>query len=324
MEVPMSELRRVPVEEEIREAMKNSKKEFTQETLDKLAALLRRLDEKCPPQPHLPLTFVRVSSTSVFDSKLGGVPYFPKDMEYPRVLEGVLAGKPLRLLAQLNFSTLPHLEGFPQKGILQFFAGCEGDDVYGVDFHDNFVQNGFRVIYHENVVEDAEKLMSGEDLPAFDSDEDYPFTGEFLLKAGEPHFAAITPSDYRFDDAVAESYNGLFGGNVVGMWANRDGRKGIRQVDESLHDAIYEVRSVVGSGIGGFPYFTQEDIRPCDEEYRACDTLLFQLDSDSSEGSDDWADGVMWGDSGVANFFISADRLAKCDFSRVLYTWDCC
>lgn len=121
----MSELRRISVEEEIREAMKNSKKEFTQETLDRLAALLRRLDEKCPPQPHLPLTFVRVSSTSVFDSKLGGVPYFPKDMEYPRVLEGALAGKPLRLLAQLNFSTLPHLEGFPQKGILQFLLGVK-------------------------------------------------------------------------------------------------------------------------------------------------------------------------------------------------------
>lgn len=45
----MSELKKIPVEEEIREAMKNSKKEFTQETLDKLTALLRRLDEKCPP-----------------------------------------------------------------------------------------------------------------------------------------------------------------------------------------------------------------------------------------------------------------------------------
>lgn len=320
----MSELKKISVEEEIKEALKKSKREFTQETLDKLTVLLKRLDEKCLPQPHLPLTFVRVSSASVFDSKLGGVPYFPKDMEYPRVLEGTLAGKPLKLLAQLNFAALPHLDGFPQKGILQFFAGCDGDDVYGIDFNDNFVQNGFRVIYHENVEEDTEKLMSGEDMPAFDDDEDYPFTGEFLLKAGEPHMSAITTDDYRFDSAVAESYNELFGGDVVGMWANKDGKKGIRQVDEPLYYAISQVRAVVGSGIGGFPYFTQGDVRPCDEEYGTCDTLLFQLDSGSSEGSDDWADEVMWGDSGVANFFISADRLAKRDFSRVLYTWDCC
>jgi len=321
----MSELKRISVEEEIKEAMKKSKKEFSQETLDKLAALLRRLDEKCPPRPHLPLKPVRVSSTSVFDSKLGGVPYFPKDMEYPRVLEGALAGKPLKLLAQLNFATLPHLEGFPKKGILQFFAGCDGDDVFGIDFQDNCHQNGFRVIYHENVVEDLGKLMSGEDLPDLGSDKDSaPFTGEFLLRAGEPGLSAITPADYRFDSAISECYNALFSEKVVGMWEKKEGNKGICQVDRQLYDAIYEVRSGYGSGIGGFPYFTQEDIRPCDEEYSACDTVLFQLDSEFGEGSDSWDDAVMWGDSGVGNFFISAENLAKCDFSKVLYTWDCC
>jgi len=322
----MSKLRKISVEEEIKEALKSSEKVFAQETLDKLAALLKRLDEKCPPQPHLPLTFVRAASTSVFDSKLGGVPYFPKDMEYPKVLEGEFAEKPLKLLAQLNFAALPHLEGFPQKGILQFFAGCDGDDVYGLDFDDNFVQNGFRVIYHENVMEDTTKLMSEEDLPTFDSDENYPFTGVFLLRAGEPHFSAISFSDYRFDNAIAESYNELFGGDVAGMWVDRDDKKGIFQVDEPLYDAIYEVCSgnSIGSGIGGFPCFTQEDIRSYHEEYRVCNTLLFQLDSDSSEESDDLEDEVLWGDCGVANFFISAENLAKCDFSRVLYTWDCC
>ena len=50
-----------------------------------------------------------------------------------------------------------------------------------------------------------------------------------------------------------------------------------------------------------------------DEEH---DVLLFQLDSE--EGS------VMWGDCGVANFFINADALKRMDFSDVLYNWDCC
>lgn len=321
----MSELRKIPVEEEIRETMKKSKKKFSQETLDRLAVLLGQLDEKCPPRPHLPLKPVRASSTSVYDSKLGGVPYFPKDMEYPRVLEGNLAGKPLKLLAQLNFAALPHLDGFPQKGILQFFAGCDGDDVFGVDFQDNFHQNGFRVIYHENVTEDMEKLMSMEELPDLGSDKDFaPFAGEFLLRAGEPHLSVISPADYRFDSAIAECYNELFCDRVVGMWENKGDKKGICQVDRQLHDAIYEVRSTYGSGIGGFPYFTQEDIRSCDEEYRTCDTVLFQLDSEFADGSDSWDDAVMWGDSGVGSFFISAGNLAKCDFSKVLYTWDCC
>ena len=42
--------------------------------------------------------------------------------------------------------------------------------------------------------------------------------------------------------------------------------------------------------------------------------LLLQIDSTND---------VSFGDSGVANFFISPSDLERLDFSRVLYTWDC-
>jgi uncharacterized protein YwqG len=45
--------------------------------------------------------------------------------------------------------------------------------------------------------------------------------------------------------------------------------------------------------------------------------LLFQMDTDDEVG-------IMWGDSGVANFFIIEEDLKNKDFSRVLYNWDCC
>ena len=67
----------------------------------------------------------------------------------------------------------------------------------------------------------------------------------------------------------------------------------------------------------GYPYFTQDDPRPEDSPY---DTLLFQMDSEMSDG----IDYIMWGDMGVGNFFIDLEDLKNCDFSRVLYTWDCC
>lgn len=316
----MADFKQIPVEEEIERALKTSKKSFSKETLDALTALLKKIDEKCPQKPQLALKPVRAVGLSVFDSKLGGVPYLPKDMEYPRALQGVFAGKPLKLLAQINFEKLPHLEGFPHKGILQFFAGCDGDDVYGVDFEDGLQQNGFRILYHENIISDISKLTAKEDMPKFYGDEcDYPFTGEFLLEPGECGFKPITPEDYRFDDAAAQCYNELFDGDVVGMW-KKDGKEGIRQVNEELYDAIYAVRATLGSGLGGYPFFMQEDPRPYSEAYATCDTLLFQLDS---ECDGDWKDGIMWGDSGVGNFFISAEDLAKCDFSKVLYTWDC-
>ena len=43
--------------------------------------------------------------------------------------------------------------------------------------------------------------------------------------------------------------------------------------------------------------------------------LLFQLDT---------VEDIMWGDSGVGNFFIREEDLKNRDFTRVLYNWDCC
>lgn len=311
------------VEEEIALAMASGEKTFDKETLDKLCRLLKRVDEKCPPKPRLGLKPVRAENISVFDSKLGGVPYFPKEMEYPKVFEGYFAGNPLRLLAQLNFECLPRVEGFPDKGILQFFAGCDGDDVIGAEFDDHFDQNGFRVIYHENIIDDTSKLISEADMPRFDNEEDYyPFSGEFLLTAGEARYAPVSTADYRFEPAVVEAFNELFGDNITGMYVTKDGERGMAQTDRQLYDAVYQVRGQSGSCIGGYPFFTQDDPRRYDSECAKCDITLFQLDSELSENGK-YEDEIMWGDIGVGNFFISSEALAKRDFSRVLYTWDC-
>ena len=47
--------------------------------------------------------------------------------------------------------------------------------------------------------------------------------------------------------------------------------------------------------------------------------LFIQLDSlyDSKE------DILMWGDSGVANFFITDEDLKNRNFEDVIYNWDC-
>ena len=73
-----------------------------------------------------------------------------------------------------------------------------------------------------------------------------------------------------------------------------------------------------GSGhkIGGYPGFAQWDPRSSEDTH---DVLLFQLDSDMGT---DWK--ILWGDCGIGNFFINWEKLKNCDFSDVLYTWDCC
>ncbi len=52
------------------------------------------------------------------------------------------------------------------------------------------------------------------------------------------------------------------------------------------------------------------------KKYQQHDILLMQIDTDDSLN-------IMWGDSGVANFFIRKEDLLNLDFSNVIYNWDC-
>lgn len=293
---------------------------YSPETVEKLEKLLCEVNSVYPQKQSLRFTPVRAKCT-VFDSKLGGAPYFPKGMEYPVVREGEKAGKPLYLLAQLNFESLPHIDGFPEKGILQFFAGCENDDFcYGIDFDNYQNQNEFRVIYHSDIIADESKLVSAAKLPQF-GEYYLPFKGEFLLEPECEEQSCVNPDIDGFDEEVVKAYNKLFGGNIVSVYGSeRKNEIGLRTVDESLYDALYDVDyNCTGCRIGGYPFFTQGDPRPQSAEYERCDVLLFQLDS---EGDGDYE--IMWGDCGVGNFFISYEDLRNLDFSKVLYTWDCC
>lgn len=90
---------------------------------------------------------------SIWQSKIGGKPYMPKDMTYPTNKED----KPLYLLAQINFSEMPKIDYLPQSGILQFFVAP--DDVYGLDFDHPQNQDNFRVIYHKTITDNQDMLQ---------------------------------------------------------------------------------------------------------------------------------------------------------------------
>ena len=77
-------------------------------------------------------------------------------------------------------------------------------------------------------------------------------------------------------------------------------------LDEDSFNAFFE--DGAKHQIGGYPDFTQNDVR------REGDILLFQMDS---------GDEILWGDVGIANFFINPEDLINRDFSNVLYNWDC-
>lgn len=279
--------------------------------------ILKKIDGQFPPKPMVKLVPSRSErELSVFESKLGGIPYMPTDFEYPTGKSGIFKGRPLRLLAQLNFENLPHIENFPEKGILQFFCSDdEEDSAYGLDFDDSTSQNGFRVLYHENIIADESRLMSKERLPVFaDNSGIFPFKGEFLLEADAAEMCPISASDYHFENAVLEQWS-----KVTGKKYNSSGEAdGLDYA--KLWEKLYDVRACEHTCIGGYPFFTQTDSRDCSDKMRTYSVMLFQCSSSYEDNSED---EIMWGDMGVANFFITEDDLKNLDFSKVAYNWDC-
>lgn len=236
----------------------------------------------------------------IFQSKVGGLGYIPHDGDFPTDSEG----RQLRLLAQINCSEVS-LEQFPKQGLLQFWI--LNDDVFGMNFDDSTKQDTFRIIYHKDidmsVTEDEVKSKFKEN--EFDNDNMMPNNGEYKIKFNIEE-DLLPMCDCSFDTKFTEKYNQLFPENQIEYFSDVD-----VDIDETEEEAGF------GHKIGGYPAFTQCDPRDEDSEY---DFLLLQLDSDY----DGDKTMIMWGDSGVGNFFINSEKLKNLDFSDVLYNWDCC
>lgn len=240
-------------------------------------------------KPYIEIQLTDNDKPTWWQSKFGGLPYLPKDFKYPKSWNGEY----LYLLAQINFAEVPHLEGFPDRGILQFYIAAD-EESYGLDFKNPTEQNKFRVLYFSNIELEENNLVTDFSfLPQLQNKWSLPFEGccqiEFHLK-----FAPISPSDYRFDlfPLYEDDYE---------------------EIAEEYYDKF-----TLKHKLGGYPDFTQSDPREIypqnEEEY----ILLFQIDSDRSKTID-----ICWGDVGIANFFIKESALEKLNFSEILYNWDC-
>ena len=275
--------------------------------------LLKRIYQQLPPQPALAFT-VEPGDDDLFENKIGGTPYFPKNMEYPRGKRGAYKNQPLLLLAQLNFERLPHIPDFPTTGILQIFIA--GDDLYGMscDTNDEQVkQDNFRVIYHRHVVSDESQLLCAQDVPRAEVEEELlPFTGIYHLLPQEPGLMPPSMYDHRFEavyDQLREESLKDGSGEII---------PDVTELEEAEWNQLFGP-DFPNAVIGGYPLFTQYD--PRSGELEKLDTLLFELNSvfDLKKGID-----ICWGDAGTGSFFIQREKLKDLDFSCVLYNYDCC
>lgn len=261
-------------------------------------------------KPYVEIETHLTRNASLWQSKFAGFPYLPKNFDYPKTPEGDY----LYLLAQINFAEVPHLERFPEAGILQFYI--DKTRAYGLDLVNPTNQKCFRVLYFPNPDLNENNLVTNFDfLPtlweynynqmgmpfyvgrSYSPDRNDCFALSFNLKS-----APISDCHYKFEQLIGTEIWEVFEENDDEIW------------DE------YRQRFVNGHRLGGYPHFTQqapEELLTEEEPY----ILLLQIDSDRTPAR---TINILWGDGGVCNFWIKESDLKNLDFSKVLYNWDCC
>lgn len=248
----------------------------------------------------VPCMMLKLTDTKpgLLDSKVGGIGYVPHDGQIPWDSEG----KELQLLAQIDCTKIT-LEDFPHQGLLQFWI--LNNDVYGLDFEDNTRQNTFRVLYYKDVdrtvtEDEVRGKMHGD---ASDDDCYFPVFDCYGL-AFSAETDTISACDCHFDSRITKLVQKYYPDEAEDL------------LDDPT-DFEDEDKNGFGHKIGGYPGFTQWDPRSEDDSH---EVLLFQLDSEFEDGEDK----ILWGDAGICNFFINRENLRRCDFSDVIYNWDCC
>ncbi|WJZ01742.1 YwqG family protein [Corynebacterium freiburgense] len=192
--------------------------------------------------------------------------------------------KAMMHLAQINLAEMPIREGYPTDGLLQFFHA--DDEAFGIDHGGNLVR-------YLPATELENSRLEG----TLENQSDAIYGDGYFEVEGQLFDQFPLPSDYQFPE------------------------KGFPEDSQSLEYGIWDLNQPNNIFGGGWAYFTQEDPRYDSNLAKSGLELLLQIDSTLEA---DQPIEIMFGDAGVANFFIHPNDLAKLDFSQVFYTWDCC
>ena len=195
----------------------------------------------------------------ITDSKVMGLPYIPKGAEIPQTANG----DKMMMIAQINCDDLQGLADFPQKGILQFFVLNDEDGLLGLDFDNQTVQDSFRVIYHEKI----EEFYDENELKSIYNP--YNFEESYITNDNESYKMnfELTSEKERFENMFYDIFTTICK------------KKELKQTQE---DWLYrkllnfmQYSKNYYSQCDGFAFFTQEDPREYNEEYKKFDTVLF-------------------------------------------------
>lgn len=303
--------------------------ENKQPNMEKISWCQRIVEDiqKKNQQPTCHLQFSR-EPFNITDSHLGGVPYLPHNQKYPIGADGQM----LWLCAQINFSQMPHMDSFPDKGILQIFLSeFDYDGGFGLYSEaDGTVQGQWFLYYYPFIDETVTEEECLAKMPCtWESEKEVWRTPDRPLKMIflPVELEKINEYDFRFDSLFAEALKSCLPEAdpeqymPYGLFDNTPDER-------ELLNKIRKQIKIGGCKIGGYPCFTQDDPRlyskECGKPLEEWDTLLFQLDDDTfTFPAGDIGDMDINLNGGTLNFLIRKEDLKNRDFSQVLAQWAC-
>lgn len=234
---------------------------------------------------------------------------------YPRFIDGEIptdsSGKQLRFMAQINCEDLKSLPDYPHTGILQFWVQTEKYKIF-LDIND---PRAYQVIYienpHNNNIDNVEldETVYQQDCGDFPNIwlKDYNYSDNLLLSPSSETLVP-TPDDSILLKIIKQEIMNATGNQYTET--SESDKKLLHDIMDTIWDDK-RFKSSWGNRVGGYPSFTQSGPDGRDTMW---DTLLLQLDSSKD---------VVWGDNGIASFYISHDNLVKRDFNTINFYWDC-
>lgn len=274
------------------------------------------------------------------NSKLGGLGYLPAGALHPRAKDNVH----LALLVQINFAQMQLLSSdknlayrLPSTGILQVYIDGR-NSIYGEGGYqgDGLPSNSYQVRFwsdpsleiNTSEVAAYKDYITGEATNLNWGDKDHQRLPFKLGKEFSITFSSITQSCHpncheyeKLSEDIKLPPQEVF---IASEGISEHALETFRMFEEDIELEypenvtwyyLYEsIANLGGSHLLGYPDFDQTDPRSS-RNHLDDHVLMMQIGSE--------ADGVMWGDCGQAHFFIHPNDLAKGDFSKLVYSWDC-
>jgi len=257
---------------------------------------------------------------SVSSSKFGGVPYLPEGVDAPTNAHG----DPLGMIAQINCAELPDNDIYPKTGILQFWLDPT-DDLYGANYDNPIAQDNNRVMYYPEIG----APNSGVGLAQVDREEG-EFPGYWPISPLDMELALSFEAIEQGEAVLSEDFFNVF----VHQWNSLYPDQTIKSLwdlddlsDEPVTDFFDDFAEF--HKIGGKPIFVQGDPRDVRDNLKSYTanllTMVSEVFRDPQAGLrfHPHLAEILWGDLGTANWLITPEQLAACDFSQVLFEWAC-